>query len=374
MVVRPRYHIPILVTVALLSWGAVVLPLSHDLSVLYRHWDGPMYIMVAKTLYRIPPENPLSERYKWPPKRFAPFLMMYPLAIRAVAPLLGYHWGMVGLAVFFATVAAVCFYALLRDSGVTDRPLWLAILFLFVPHRWLIYRSVGASEPMFLAFSLLSLWLFVRRKYVLSFVAAAVACDTRIQGLFLIPAYGLTILLDRDMGRGRKAALLLASAAVSSLLCLNMAIYHRVWGDFWAYLTINNTMVEFMPFGQLIDYVQDVHAWQGYFGSQHYLLLYGITLIGLARLWRIDRGRVLFVYSLFSFAFLTLILHEDLARYLIAVAPFTWLLGFQEVWTDRRILWVVPILLALVYAYAWNAIPLNVADAGPVNSLLQWRP
>jgi hypothetical protein len=263
---------------------------------------------------------------------------------------------------------------LLRDSGTAEKPLWLAILFLFVPHRWLIYRSVGASEPMFLAFTMLSLWLFVRRRYALSYVAAAVACDTRIQGVFLVPAYGLALLLDREMGRGRRALLCLGLVAIPSLLGLNMAVYHRVWGDFWAYLSINSAMVEFMPFGQLIDYVQDVHAWEGYFGSQHYLLLYGITLLGLVRLWRVDRGRVLFAYSLFGFAFLTLILHEDLGRYLIAVAPFTWLLGFQDVWSDRRILWALPILLALVYAYTWNAIPHNVADAGPVHALLRWRP
>jgi hypothetical protein len=370
----PRYHILILVTITVGSWVLLALPLHEDLSVLYRYWDGPMYITVAKTFYNIPRDNPITNAYGWSPQVFAPFLLMYPLAIRLVAPILGYHWGMVFLSVAFSALAAVIFYTMLRDLELSDQPLWLAILFLFVPYRWLIYRSVGASEPMFLALLFLSLFLFAKRRYALSFLAAAIACDTRIQGILLVPTYLVLILIDRRLDLPNKVLLALGTLVIPVLFYLNLMLHAWRFGDFLAYLDVNRGMIHPVPFWQMVDHARHAASVGEYINSQLFLVLYAITLVGLARLWSIDRSKVLFVYSLITFIFVTLIVDEDLSRFMIPVASFTWVLGFKEVWRDRKMQWVLPVILLLTYLYAWNLIPVNQAFAHTTAELLQWRP
>jgi hypothetical protein len=369
-----RSHIPILIAITVISWGAVALLLREDLSALYGYWDGPMYITVAKAFYRIPPNNPIGRAYKWPTERFAPFLLGYPLAIRAVAPLLGYHWGSVALSVLFSGAACVLFYTLLRELGLSEHPLWLSVVFLFVPYRWLIYRSVGASEPMFMALTLLSLLLFCRRRYALSFGAAALACATRVQGICLVPTYGLMVLLDRERDLRGKVLLLLGVSAIPVLLGLHGLLHDRAFGDWLAYLAVNKELIGPVPFKQIAELFDSDDPWIWYFGSPLYLLLYAITLLGLARLWRLDAGKVVFTYSAIAFVFLAFVTHEDLARYLIPIAPFTWVLGFKEVWEDARSRLVFPVALALTYLYAWQVIPRNGVASWVVQELLAWTP
>ena len=372
--VTSKHPILTLTAITVVSWLIVVLPLCKDFSVMYRYWDGPMYIAVSKTFYRIPLDNPIGQAYVWSPQRFAPFLLMYPLAIRLVAPLLGYHWGMIALAVVFSASATAVFYVLLRDLRLSDNPLGLSILSLFVPYRWLIYRSVGASEPMFLTFLLLSLLLFAKRKYAVSFLAAAIACDTRVQGVFLIPAYWLMLWLDRGLSARRKGVLLLGVLVIPGLLFLNCVLHYLAFGDFGAYLAVNSGMVHLRPFGQLVDYARNAVSLEGYFAAQLYLLLYTITLIGLVKLWGIDRRKVIFVYCLMVFVFLTFISHEDLSRFLIPIGSFTWVLGFKEMWKGRKMVWAFLVLLVLTCLYSWNLISLNVIDPTVASELLQWKP
>jgi hypothetical protein len=370
----PRYHVLILLAVTVLSWGVLVLPLREDLSVVYRYWDGPMYILVAKTLYRIPWENPITDVYTWPPKTFAPFLLAYPLAIRAVASILGYPWGMICLTVLSSAGAAIVFYHMVRDLGLSEDPLGLSIWFLFVPYRWLVYRSVGATEPMFLALTMLSLWMFIRHRYVLSFLAAAVACVTRIQGLLLVPTYLLLILTDPEDNLVPKMLLFVGIVAIPSLLGLNFWLHDRAFGDPLAYFAVNNEMFRLSPFWKMLDFARYSPFLSGAMGSQLFLVLYAITLIGLVRLWSIDKNQVLFTYALFGFLFLTLISDEDLARFLIPIAPFTWILGFRDVWHDRKMAWAFPVVVALTYAYTWELLPTNTISPEVMRALLTWMP
>ncbi len=369
-----RSHIPILVVITVISWGAVAGPLREDLSALYRYWDGPMYITVAKAFYRIPLSNPIGRAYKWPPERFAQFLFGYPLAIRVVAPLLGYHWGSVALSVLFSAAACVVFYLMLRELGLSDHPLWLSIVFLFVPYRWLVYRSVGASEPMFMTFTLLSLLLFCKQRYALSFLAAALACATRVQGICLVPTYALMVLIDRKRELRSKVTLLLGISSIPILLCLNGLLHYRAFGNWLTYFAVNEEMIGLVPFKQIIKFFDDTDPWKWYFGAPLYLLLYTITLVGLARLWSLDKRKVVFTYSLIGLVFLAFVTHEDLARYVIPIAPFTWVLGFKEIWEDAKSRLVFPVVLALNYLYAWQLIPSNGVASFVVKELLAWTP
>jgi len=376
---RRAWHIGILVFITIASWALVAWPL--EFADLWRYWDGPLYATVARILYRpaAAAENPVLQAYGIEPIDLAPFLLAYPLATRLLGLIFTYPVSMILLSVICSAISVVLFYLLLGELRVTSRPLWLSLLFLFVPYRWLIYRSVAATEPMFLAFLLGAFYCYQRRQMWGALALAALACVTRIQGLLLLPTFLLLILFDRSQPlpqRLRWAAL--TALIVPSLLGANVAWHTYTLGTPFAYWVANDRLMGWIPFWQMVRYAQDmthgIISIEGYLGSQLYLLLYGVNLIGLARLWKVDssRGKMLFVYSLLGVGFLSLIAHEDLARYMIAIAPFTWLVAFAEVWEDRHIAWAMPLVVLLTYLYAWNVIPRGGIDPRLVPAFLEW--
>lgn len=286
---------------------------------------------------------------------------------------------MVFLSVLFSAVSAVLFYLLLREAHLTARPLWLSLLFLFVPYRWLIYRSVAATEPMFLAFTLGAFYCYQTRRRLGALILAAAACVTRIQGTLLLPTFLFLAVCDRTLTPPQRMKwAVLALLIVPSLLVANAAWHAHIFGTPLAYLAANYHMLGVIPFWQMVRYAQimthEIISIEGYFGSQLYLLLYGINLIGLARLWRADctRGKMLFVYSLLGIGFLSLITAEDLARYMLAIAPFTWLVAFADLWEDRRTAWALPLVFLLTYLYTWNLIPRGGIDPRLMPALIEW--
>ena len=60
----------------------VYLPFLGRMETVYRFWDGPNYLTVARTLYAVRPDNPLL-RYVQTPTYFLTHLPLYPLLVRA---------------------------------------------------------------------------------------------------------------------------------------------------------------------------------------------------------------------------------------------------------------------------------------------------
>lgn len=141
----------LLAAAAILSCFAVYAPFWADSAdTLARYWDVPNYLYVAKTLYDITPDHPLKF-YGNPPAYFACHLPVYLLAIRLLS-FLGYPAGMLAATVLFTVLATLAFYQLLIESKAVTHPWWSALVSLFLPARWLLYHSVGATEAPFLFF------------------------------------------------------------------------------------------------------------------------------------------------------------------------------------------------------------------------------
>ena len=117
---------------------------------LFRYWDGPLYLYVARVLYDVPAAHPFVV-YDLPPMYFASHLPLYPMLIRGLSAVTGGHLPAAMMLATLATsvLAAVLFYEVLRQWDLVRSPLWTAVLFSFLPPRWLIYHSVGATEPLF---------------------------------------------------------------------------------------------------------------------------------------------------------------------------------------------------------------------------------
>ena len=119
------------------------------MSAVYRFWDGPNYLTVARTLYRIAPDNPLLA-YVYHAGFFASYLPFYPFCVRVLA-FAGYERALLLASMLASVVAVLLFYRLARDVWKLRSPEFLSLVFLFLPPRWILYRSVGATEAVYMA-------------------------------------------------------------------------------------------------------------------------------------------------------------------------------------------------------------------------------
>lgn len=325
------------------------LPYLHDVSVVYRVWDGPNYLTIAKAGYEgIRPDNPILA-YVHTRSYFLVHLPGYPLAVRALS-FVGYQRALLLVSVLSSALVAVLFYRLARDTWKLPSPAWLTAVLLFVPPRWLLYRSVGSTESLFMALVLLSIWSFEKGRTGRASALAAVAAVTRISGLMLAPALGLVLLRQR---RFRQVAWL---ALVPIPLLLYFGYCWLQTGSFLYYFSVHAAKVSPpQPFG----FFPLLFRAGWYHVVEFYVLLFLVYAAGTARLYR--RFEVLFSYCFFQLLLHLFVSTEDWSRYWLAMAPFALVVGFHELIVEKGFRLVFPVYVLAAYVYAWGTMPLSGA-------------
>jgi hypothetical protein len=325
----------------------VYLPFLRDMRTVYRFWDGPNYLTVARTLYAVAPENPLLA-YVYTPSYFLTHLPLYPLCVRLVSVVTGYEPALLVVSLLASVAAVLLFYRLARDVWKLPSAQFLALVMLFLPPRFLLYRSTGATESLALALTLASLFAFETSRTGRAALYGALATLTRISGVMLAPAYAV-VLWKR--GRARELAWL----ALIPAGLLGYFVFCAVrFGDFFAYLRPHGEkLTRLMPFGFLPVLFQ-----KGlYHQVEFHILLALVYAVGTFRLR--ERFPVLFWYCVFELALLVCVSTEDWSRYFLAMAPFALIVGFHDVLDTRFFRWALPVFAALSVYYAWGVIPLN---------------
>ena len=133
---------------------------ENNFDMVIRHWDGPLYIIPAKTWYSISDPVLRDNVLGLPPKYFAAHLPGYPLTIRALQPLVGYPKAPL-LSTLLSSVGLFWFFFfLLKKFRLTGAPLLLTFVFMFVTPRFFVIRSIGSPEPLFMLTTLVSLYFF----------------------------------------------------------------------------------------------------------------------------------------------------------------------------------------------------------------------
>src|SRR3989344_6058223 len=99
---------------------------------------------------------------------------------------------MIGINSLFSVFLALFFYYFLKHFKLTDHPLTLTIILLFLP-RFFVLRSVGAPESLFLLLILLSVFFFEKKQYFYAGVLGGFAAMTKVPGILLFVAYLLVI-------------------------------------------------------------------------------------------------------------------------------------------------------------------------------------
>ena len=344
----------ILSVIAVLSTLIVYIPFLMDgtMDYVYRYWDGPNYVYLAKSLYNIPVDHPLSAYTT--PQYFAAHLPVYPFTIRLFS-FMGYLNAMLFTTVLYGALAAMVFYKLLLETKAVRSPLWSAIISMFIPARYLIYHSTGATEAPFIFFTLWSMLAYVRGQYILCFALAGISGITRITGILIGGAYFMMLVTEKKWKQIPFLAL------VGAPLFLTFVFYHFHYGDFFAYFGTNysasNKLISLRPLDLFRAYSQngDTHS------AEFYLIMYALYGTGTALLW--SRNKLFFWFCLISFIFSIFIYHQDVSRYLIPMAPLALVVAYDDILSRRALMVAFVPVLIIVYIYTWGMIPRNMIDA-----------
>src|SRR5581483_6348754 len=130
---------------------------SNGFATIYRNYDGLEYVVIAKSFYN--PSQIAALPFTLTPSYYASHFPGYSLLILLFS-FLGFLKSMLFVSVASTIFTAISFYFLVKDFKLSDKPLFLSLIFLVLPARWVIIHSVGASEPTLVLFIILAIYFF----------------------------------------------------------------------------------------------------------------------------------------------------------------------------------------------------------------------
>lgn len=337
---------------------------SQSLDVVYKNYDGPMYLTVAKSFY-LPEAINEHNTTSLHPIYFAAHFPLYPVFIRLADFWLGSLKSMVFVTLVFSILSVLMFYKLVFDFSLTKNPFFLSLLFMFLPARWLIVRSVGANEPVFAFFLLASFYFFKKaingnnlRNFFLAGITGALAQLTRSPGIILLLGYLFYLVWKRKITLSSLFIFLIPL----SLLVL-FFFYSLQYKDFLAYFhSGDNIHLEMLPFGVF----NSDKPWVGTHWLEDNIYIYLIGAIGIITLLR-KRYFDFFAFASIYFAATLFVAHRDIARYSLPIVPFV-LIAFEDYLTRKEFKIALVFILVPIYLFAWNFLLHNqapIADWGP---------
>lgn len=326
----------------------------------YKHFDGPLYIISAKSWYKPEEIQKLPVEIPLPPNYFAAHLPLYPAFIRLFAPVLGYLKSMLFVNVLFSVGLAMFFYYFLKKLKLTEHPLALTMIFLFLP-RYLVVRTVGSPESLFLLLILASIFFFEKKNYWLAGLFGGISVLAKSPGILLTFAYGLVFLetlikekkfakIFTDGTMWRWLGIILVPTGFL-VLCL---IYLSQYGDFWAYFNSGDNIHLVAPFAAF-NFQQ---KWVGTAWLEeivYYFLMYVLTIVFL----KDSKYRSFFYFPLVFITATLFVEHRDIARYSLPIWPFA-CIAFEKFFTSKKFLMAALIILPGIFIYVWNFLLYNV--------------
>jgi Gpi18-like mannosyltransferase len=339
------------------------IPLPNSgMATVVANFDGPLYLVVAKTLYN--PELiggsfqfPLSNEY------YTAHFPLFPLLIKSFAAIFGFPYSMLFVTIV-STFFALYFFFKLASSIDNKSALWLTAIFAVLPARWLIVRSVGSAEPLFIAATFASLYYFNKKQYLWAGLFGAISAMTKSPGILLFVAYLLTLTLPniRDLAVNHVKSFISKMELNKSYWLLLIPIgllsvfsfYYVKTGDFWVYFKSGDNIHLFFPPFQIFNYSA---PWVGTFWLEEVIFIYIIGAIGVYRL-KMQGLTTLYYYSLIYFTSLLFVAHRDLLRYALPIIPLI-LISFKDLLISKEFKIAMSVAIIPIYLYSLAFISQN---------------
>ncbi len=353
----------------LTSFWKISLP-AEGMATIMKNFDGLYYVVIAKSLYN-PEVIKNLVPFDLPVIHYAAHFPLYPLLIKIGGLVISHTWSMLSISVIASLFSAMAFYLFLKEFKLSKEPLWLTIIYLLFPARWLIVRSVGSPEPLFIFFLLVSFCFFKRKNWWLAGVFGALAQLTKPPGILLFIAYGIFLFWKNwssikanwqsKLPRLIKTyyPLLLIPAALISVYLYYLYIY----GDFWAYFHSGDNIHLFWPPLQVFNAAA---AWVGTYWLEEVIYIYLIGILGVIYLFKQKRYDLGLFAATFFYTTL-FISHRDISRYSLPMLPFI-LIAFEKFLVKKEFKIAFVVILLPIYLYVINFI------AGNTLAVADWAP
>lgn len=336
----------------------------RGMEVVIQNFDGLNFLVVAKSLYNPQIIETMNKQFLTSdnPLYFTAHYPGFPLVIRAFDTIMPGTYALLSAIIFSNIMLALGFYLFFRAVTENNRAAgWLTTLALFLPPRMLSDRVVGSNEPLFISLVLLSLTLAYAKKHWLASILGSLAILTRSPGILLFVAYMLANLI-----RNRKDWREIIKTAIPySLMPLTLigiwAFYGYQYGDPLAYfksgVSLNLHVPPFLAFGSNQEWVTGM--WRDDIFYIYLIFGVGLTIFakkyfpaGLFGTLAVTSYGVIYLAALFFVA------HRDIARYSLPLAPIV-IAGFGEYLLDKRLRWLLILLLIPAYLLGWQFVLQN---------------
>ncbi|MEK7550256.1 MAG: hypothetical protein AAB535_00510 [Patescibacteria group bacterium] len=320
------------------------IPLPKDgLATIVANYDGPLYLVTAKTFYN---KEAIKTTYQFPlsTEYYTAHFPLFPLLIRIFSAITNYPYAMLGITLLSSFLALYFFYKLTGN-------LFLTFVFSIFPARFLIVRSVGSADPLFVAAIVASLYFFKDKKYLWAGIWGAVAQFTKSAGILLFISYFAYFIWEKRFDIKKSFPLLL----IPFSLLIVFTFYYFTTGDFFAYFNSGDNIHIFFPPFQIFNYSA---PWVGTFWLEEIIFIYLLGAIGISKLFQKKE----FEYGIFSTVFFLSTLfvsHRDLVRYSLPIVPFL-LIAYSDFLLKKEFKIALAVIIIPIYLFSLSFISQNV--------------
>lgn len=333
------------------------------MNVIVQNFDGLNFLVVAKSLYNPLLIEEINAQFLTgnEPIYFSAHYPLMALIIRVLSSVVSLPNALLITIVItnllLAYALAQFFAYFVKNKKLV---LILSLLALFFPARMLSVRAVGSNEPLFMAFVLLSLVAFSKKRNWQSALLGSLAVLTRSPGILLFGAYALSIWYMANGSMLVKFKTLFPYLLMPITLLGLFGYYGYTYGDYFAYFNSGDNLHLFFPpftiFSNTASWISDM--WR-----EDIIYLYIFYIGGLLLLPR--TASQLKAYALVYGSTLLFVSHRDLARYSLPLSPLVWL-GYENLVARVpasyfKYLWIV---LIPIFLFGWQFVLSNIQ---PIN-------
>jgi Gpi18-like mannosyltransferase len=335
----------------------------NGMATIVSNYDGPLYLVVAKTLYST---TAIKDTFSFnlPVEYYAAHFPLFPLLIRLSAFAIGYPYSMLLITTLSSIFALYFFHKLISLYTNKENALFLTATFAIFPARWLIVRSVGSPEPLFVGAIIASIYYFQNQKYWPAAFYGVIAQLTKSPGILLFLAYLGAILIPKfnnlataninKLGKIIKYQSYPVILIPLSLLAL-FFFYGQAFNDFFAYFHSGDNIHLFFPPFQIFNYTS---PWVDTHWLEEIIFVYLIGALGLLKLIK-QKKQVMASFVGVFFASILFVSHRDLIRYALPIIPFLYV-AFADTLTKKEFKIALAVIIIPIYLFSLAFISRNI--------------
>jgi Gpi18-like mannosyltransferase len=333
-------------------WG-IPLP-QNGMAVIVANYDGPLYLVAAKTLYNKALIG-LNFQFPLPTEYYTAHFPLFPILIKFFGIVTNYPYAMLIVTILSSILAIYFFMKLISQYVEKKDVLFLTFLFSIFPARWLIVRSVGSADPLFVAAIIASLFYFKNKRFWLAGIWGAIAQLTKSPGILLFASYATYFIYDYFKNHKFSIKKYIPILLIPVGLIAVFGFYLIVQGDFWAYFKSGDNIHLFFPPFQIFNYSA---PWVGTFWLEEVIFIYLIGAIGVYKLFQ-KKEFELGIFSVIFFVLSLFIAHRDLMRYSLPLVPLLFV-AFSDTLVKKEFKIGLLVVIIPIYLYSLAFISQNV--------------